>query len=142
MPTMLIDEPLGLTCVFSDGRRADYSLDGLPNPLLARDLATGLVDLIHPHGTADSDGTVTFYIQALRNMVRTLAAQGFAGGAAQLRRGQLAEFWMSSPTRLEALTRRLVEGFAQSGGTFGEGVLELASGRSSGFASPPPGQAA
>ncbi|MYV94251.1 hypothetical protein [Streptomyces sp. SID1034] len=129
MPTMLVDEPLGLTCVFSDGRRADYSLDGLPNPLLARDLATGLVDLIHPHGTADSDSTVNFYIQALRNMVRTLAAQGFAGGAAQLRRGQLAQFWMASPTRLEALTRSLVEGFAQSGGTLGEGVLELASGR-------------
>jgi hypothetical protein len=41
----------------------------------------------------------------------------------------LAEFWMASPTRLEALTRSLVEGYAQSGGAFGEGVLELASGR-------------
>ncbi|WP_411574800.1 hypothetical protein [Streptomyces fradiae] len=129
MPTMLIDEPLGLTCVFSDGSRTDYSLHGLPNPQLARDLALGLVDLIHPHGTVDAEGTVNFYIQSLRSMVRTLAAQGFAGGAGQLRRGQLAEFWMSSPSRLEAMTRSLLEGYAQSGGTLGDGVLDLAAGR-------------
>ncbi|MGW2543774.1 hypothetical protein ACWC5I_23570 [Kitasatospora sp. NPDC001574] len=129
MPTMLIDEPLALTCVFSDGRRAEYSLDGLPNPRLARDLATGLVDLIHPHGTADSAGTVNFYVQALRNMVRTLAERGFTGGAAQLRRGQLAEFWMASPRRLEAHTRALLEGFAQVGGVLDPGVMELAAGR-------------
>ncbi|MEU9031870.1 hypothetical protein AB0D46_30990 [Streptomyces sp. NPDC048383] len=129
MPTMLVDEPLSLACVFNDGRRAEYSLDGLPNPRLARDLATGLVDLIHPHGTADSAGTVTFYVQALRNMVRTLAEQGFTGGAAQLRRGQLAEFWMGSPRRLEALTRALWEGFAQVGGVLDAGVMELATGR-------------
>ncbi|MEU9945010.1 hypothetical protein [Streptomyces lavendulae] len=129
MPTMLIDEPLALTCVFSDGSRADYSLDGLPNPHLTRDLALGLVDLIHPHGTVDAEGTVNFYIQSLRSMVRTLAAQGFTGGAGQLRRGQLAEFWMSSPSRLEAMTRSLLEGYAQSGGTLGDGVLDLAAGR-------------
>ncbi|MGY3064559.1 hypothetical protein ACVWZD_008881 [Streptomyces sp. TE3672] len=129
MPTMLIDEPLGLTCVFSDGSRADYLLDELPNPRLARDLAIGLVDLIHPHGTADSEGTVNFYVQSLRSMVCTLAAQGFTGGAAHLRRGQLAEFWMPGPPRLEAMTRSLLEGYAQSGGALAEGVLELAAGR-------------
>ncbi|MFI6859606.1 hypothetical protein ACIBKZ_06810 [Streptomyces sp. NPDC050421] len=129
MPTMCIDEPLGLTCVFSDGSRADYLLDGLPNQHLARDLAIGLVDLIHPHGTADSEGTVNFYVQSLRSMVCTLSAQGFTGGAAQLRRGQLAEFWMPGPSRLEAMTRSLLEGYAQSGGTLADGVLELAAGR-------------
>jgi hypothetical protein len=36
MPTMLIDQPLEITCVFSDGSRAAFSLDGLPNLLLAR----------------------------------------------------------------------------------------------------------
>ncbi|MGW8989889.1 hypothetical protein ACWGRF_08180 [Streptomyces zhihengii] len=40
---MFIDEPLGIGCVFSDGGRAPFALDGLP-PRLARDLATGLVD--------------------------------------------------------------------------------------------------
>jgi hypothetical protein len=129
MPTMLVEKPLGITCVFSDGRRAEYCLDDLPNLRLARDLAAGLVDLIHPHGTADSDGTVTFYVKALRTMVRTFAGAGFIGGAGDLRRGQLAEFWMGGTSRLEALTRNMVEGFAQAGGALGEGVLELAAGR-------------
>ena len=129
MPTRVTDEPLGLSCVFSDGSRAEFDLAGLPNPRLARDLAVGLVELIHPHGSADSAGTVEGYARALRAMVRVLAEQGFTGGAGELRRGQLAQFWMAGPRRLEALTRALVEGFARSGGTLGDGVLELAAGR-------------
>jgi hypothetical protein len=115
--------------VFSDGRRAEYRLDDLPNPRLARDLATGLVGLIHPHGSADAAGTVTFYVQALRSMVRTFAGAGFIGGAGDLRRGHLAEFWMGGTARLEALTRSMVESFALAGGALGDGVLELAAGR-------------
>ncbi|MGW1047189.1 hypothetical protein [Streptomyces sp. NPDC002547] len=129
MPTMLIDEPLGITCVFSNGSRAEYSLSDVPNPGLVRGLAAGLVDLIHPHGTADSAGTVTFYVHALKSMVRTLAERGFTGDAAHLRRGLLAEYWMGCSGKQEALTRGLVEGFARSGGRLGEGVLELAAGR-------------
>ncbi|MDJ0347498.1 hypothetical protein QMK19_40615 [Streptomyces sp. H10-C2] len=129
MPTMLIDEPLGLTCVFSDGSRADFALDGLPNSHLARDLAIGLVDLIHPHGTADSAGTVNHYVQALRQMVRVLAERGFTGGGARLRRGQLAEFWLGSTGPREACTRAMVRAFAQVGGVLTDGVLELAEGR-------------
>ncbi|MET8014840.1 hypothetical protein ABZU86_34685 [Streptomyces sp. NPDC005271] len=79
MSTMLIDEPLGITCVFSDGSRREFSVEELPNPLLSRDLATGLVDLIHSPGTADSAGTVNLCIQALRRLVRTLAEHGFTG---------------------------------------------------------------
>ena len=79
MPAMVIEAPLGIRCVFSDGRRAEYHLDDLPSPRLARDLAAGLADLIHPHGTADSGGTVVLYVKALRSMVRALAAAGFTG---------------------------------------------------------------
>jgi hypothetical protein len=129
MPTRVTDDPLGLACVFSDGRRAQFDLSDLPNPRLTHDLATGLVELIHPHGSADSASTVDGYVAALRAMVRALAAQGFDGGAADLRRGQLAQFWMAGPTRLEALTRALVEGYARAGGALHAGVLELAAGR-------------
>ena len=86
-----------------------------------RDLAVGLVELIHPHGSADTAGTVDHYVRALHRMVRTLADQGFTGGAADLRRGQLAQFWMAGPNWLEALTRSLVEGYARSGGRLGDG---------------------
>jgi hypothetical protein len=126
---MVTGDPLGLTCVFSDGRRAEFDLSDLPNPGLTRDLATGLVELIHPHGSADSGSTVDGYVAALRAMVRALAEQSFHGGAGDLRRGQLAQFWMAGPTRLEALTRALVEGYARSGGALHAGVLELAAGR-------------
>ncbi len=129
MATMVVDDPLSIRCVFSDGSRAEFDLAELPNPRLARDLAVGLVELIHPHGSADSAGTVDAYAGALRAIVRALAELGFAGGAGELRRGQLAQFWMAGPRRLEALTRSLVEGFARSGGNLGDGVLELAAGR-------------
>jgi hypothetical protein len=129
MPTMVTDGPLGLSCVFSDGSRADFDLAGLPNPRLARDLAVGLVELIHPHGSVDAERTVAAYLLALRRMVERFAGQGFTGGAGELRRGQLAEFWMAGPTWLEAATRALVVGHARSGGQLGDGVLELAAGR-------------
>lgn len=129
MPTMLVEEPLGITCVFSDGQRAQHVLDDLPNPRLARDLAAGLVNLIHPHGSTDSPATLTFYIQALKSMVESLAKAGFTGGASDLRRGQMAEFWMGCTATREALTRSMLEGFAEAGGTLREGVLELATGR-------------
>jgi hypothetical protein len=120
MPTTVVDDPLGISCVFSDGRSAEFDLSDLPNPRLTRDLATALVELIHPHGSADSRSTVDGYVAALRAMVRALAEQGFTGGADGLRRGQLAQSWMAGPTRLEALTRGLVEGYARSGGVLGD----------------------
>lgn len=129
MPTTVLDDPLRLACVFSDGSRAAFDLTGLPNPGLVRDLATGLVELIHPHGSVDTAGTVDQYVRGLHRMVRTLSDQGFTGGVGDLRRGQLAQFWMAGPNWLEALTRYLVEGYARSGGRLGEGVLELAAGR-------------
>jgi hypothetical protein len=52
MPTRVTDDPLRLSCVFSDGSRAEFDLTGSPNPWLVRDLAIGLVELIHPHGSA------------------------------------------------------------------------------------------
>ncbi|MER6363811.1 hypothetical protein [Kitasatospora sp. NPDC001527] len=129
MPTMLIDDPLGITCVFSDGSRAKFSLDGLPNPDLARDLATGLVDLIHPHGTADSAGTVNHYAQAIRRMTRTLSARGLVGGLHRVRRGQLAEYLMGCSGSQEACARAMVTVFGQAAGTLADGVLDLAVGR-------------
>jgi hypothetical protein len=129
MPAMLIGELLGLACVFSGGSRAERSLEGLPGPHLVRGVALGLVGLIHPHGTADWEGTVNFCVRSLRSMIRILAVQGFTGGAVRLRRGWPAEFWVASPRRLGVLTRSLLEGRAQSGGALGGGVLPLAAGR-------------
>lgn len=129
MPATIIEDPLGIDCVFSDGTTARFDLDGLPNPALARDLLLGLVELIHPHGTMDAAGSVGNYVQAIRNMTRTLAGQGFTGRATDLRRGQLAEYWIGSTGPREASTRRMLQAFHAVTSELAADVAEFAAGR-------------
>jgi hypothetical protein len=129
MAAALIEDPLGIECVFSDGSRAKFDLDGLPAAALARDLLVGLVELIHPHGTVDSAGSLGHYIQSVREMTRTLAARGFTGAATELRRAQMAEYWMASSGPREACTRRMLHGFQLAGGRLDPRLAELAAGR-------------
>ena len=129
MPAEVLNDPLGISCVFSDGRRVTALLSEPANAQLARDLLTGLAELVHPHGTVNSAGTVRYYVKALRAMTSALARRGFTGGAADLRRAQVAEFWMGTTTDREALSRRMLLGFAAAGGTLDAGVGELAEGR-------------
>jgi hypothetical protein len=129
MPAEVLNDPLGISCVFSDGRRATVALGDIAGARLARDLLTGLAELVHPHGTVDSAGTVRYYVRALRVMTSVLAERDFTGGAADLRRAQVAEFWMGTATAHEALSRRMLLGFAAAGGTLNAGVRELAEGR-------------
>jgi hypothetical protein len=129
MPAEVLDEPLGISCVFSDGRRAVVTLGEIAGAQLARDLLTGLAELVHPHGTVDSAGSIRHYVSALRVMDAALAERGFAGGAADLRRAQVAEFWMGTTGAREACTRRMLPGLAAAGGTLDARVRELAEGR-------------
>ena len=129
MPATIVEEPLGIACVFSDGSTAQFSLEGLGCPELARDLLVGLTELIHPHGTVNAAASVDFFVRALRNMVTTLAAGGFVGGAAGLTRPRLAEYWMGTTVRWEACTRRMLRGFGDATGELSAGVRELAEGR-------------
>jgi hypothetical protein len=129
MPAVLLEDPLGIACVFSDGSTAQFGLDGLPCHELAHDLLAGLVELIHPHGTVDAAGSVNHYAQSIRDMTRRLAALGFAGGAADLRRAQLAEYWMAASGPREACTRRMLQALPAAGGHLDPGVAELADGR-------------
>ena len=69
MPAEVLDEPLGISCVFSDGSRSQVTLGDTASARLARDLLTGLAELIHPHGTVDAAGSVRHYVWALGGMV-------------------------------------------------------------------------
>ena len=129
MPAEITQEPLGIACVFSDGTSARFDLDGLPCPVLARDLLAGLAELIHPHGTVGSAGSAGHYAQSIRHMTRHLASGGFTGGAADLRRAQVARYWMAAPGPREACTRRMLQGFQTAGGTLDARLAELAAGR-------------
>ena len=129
MPATLLDDPPGISCVFSDGTMARFDLGGLPCPDLVGDLLTGLAELIHPHGTVDAAGSAGHYVQSIRDMARKLAGRGFTGRAADLRRTLLAEYWMAASVTREACTRRLLQGFTASGGHLDAKVAELAAGR-------------
>jgi hypothetical protein len=50
MPARVLDDPLGIACVFSDGRRVRRLLGEVAGPQLARDLMSGLAQLVHPPG--------------------------------------------------------------------------------------------
>jgi hypothetical protein len=126
MPATVTEGPLGIACVFSDGSAATFSLDGLPCPALARDLLDGLARLIHPHGTVDKAGSVNHYVQSVRDMTRKLAARGFSGGAADLRRPLAAGYWLAATSPREACTRRMLQAIA---GRLDPQVAELAAGR-------------
>ena len=129
MPATVTDDPLGIECLFSDGSSARVDLDGLPCPALVRDLLLGLAELIHPHGTIDAAGSLTHYAQSIRHLARTLAARGFTGGATDLRRAQMAEYWMAASGPKEACTRRMLHGFQLAGGSVDAKLAELAAGR-------------
>jgi hypothetical protein len=129
MPAELLEDPAGISCVFSDGRRYRRTIAAEP-AVLVRDLFEGLAGLVHPHGSVDSPGAVTGYVQGIVDIARFMRDRGAGGGAAQLSRGLLAEYWMQANGIRESVTRRMLASFdAVSGGALREGARELAAGR-------------
>src|ERR1044071_1964302 len=94
MPAELTEGPPGISCVFSDGRR-------FRRPVTA----TEPEGLVHPHGSVDSPGALIAYTQAIADIARFMSARGVVGGAAQLSRGLLAEYWMQAGGIHESGTR-------------------------------------
>lgn len=129
MPATLSEGPLAISCLFSDGSRAEVHLGIADGAALGRDLLVGLGELVHPHGTVDAAGTVEEYVLGARDMVRTLAGRGFSGGAGELTAGKLTEYWMGAGVRAEACTRRMLVGFDTATGGLDARVRELAGGR-------------
>ena len=79
-----------------------------PLPLV-RDLLIGLAGLVHPHGSVDAPG----HRERLRGRASgtspgSCAHAGRRGGAAQLPRGLLAEYWMQAGGVHESVTRRML----------------------------------
>jgi len=130
MPATSLPDPPGIRCVFSDGTAAEFTLGGLPCPQLVSDLLAGLAELVHPHGSIDSANSVDLCLPPIRNFVTSLAARGFDGGAAGLRRGLLVEYWMGARSfRWENRLRRMLCGFDTATGRLDPGVRELLAGR-------------
>ena len=130
MPAELLEDPPGISCVFSDGRRYRRTVAAEPAKLV-RDLLGGLVRLVHPHGSVDSPGTVIAYVQGIADIARFMRERGAGGGAAQLSRRLLAEYWMQAGDVRESVTRRMLVSFdaASGGDALHPGARALAAGR-------------
>jgi len=130
MPAEMLENPAGISCVFSDGRR--YRRTAADEPAgLVRDLLQGLAALVHPHGSIDSPGTMTAYMQGIADIARFMRERGAGGGASQLSRGLLAEYWMQAGDVRESATRRMLVSFdaASGGDALQPGARALADGR-------------
>jgi hypothetical protein len=117
--------------VFSSGRRFRRHVSATEPAELVRDLLSGLAALVHPHGNVDSPGALMAYTQGIAHIARYMQERGVTGGAAQLTRGLMAEYWMQAGGIHESVTRRMLASLDASieGGVLQEGVRELAAGR-------------
>jgi hypothetical protein len=129
MPATVTSDPLGITCVFSDGTATSCTISAGECRPLAEDLLTGLAGLVHPHGNVDAAATVAQYVAALRHMVRALRDRGFTSSAAQLTRPVLVAYWMGAPYSHEGCTRRMLRAFDVATGRCTAQVRQLAAGR-------------
>ncbi|MEU6565991.1 hypothetical protein [Streptomyces parvulus] len=139
MPATVIDEPPGITAIFSDGtdctRWVNSTVHGekvsTRNPVLARELLHGLADLVHPHGDVDQENTLAGYLTGIRAFTNGMAELGFTGGASELTCGRLAALWMSGKHRpvQEGRARAMLRRLDDLHGLLAPDVRELVDGR-------------
>jgi hypothetical protein len=129
MPAVVIDDPLGINCVFSSGKLFQATVGPNRNSRLARDLMTALVELIHPRGGVNAAGTVRLHMFGIHKVLAWTDERGFAGGLADLTRALVADFLMSQNAANEHTLRQLLVAFGSEIAPLSTGVLEFASGR-------------
>jgi hypothetical protein len=129
MPATLTESPLALSFSFPNGTEFKTTLTGLPASHLLEDLARGLCELVHPHGTIASRHTAQIYVVSIRKVVRFLAEEGFTGGAADLEPANLLRFWLSHQDYHERHTRHMLRAFHEHIGQLREDVREHIYGR-------------
>ncbi|WP_410570683.1 hypothetical protein [Amycolatopsis sp. cmx-4-61] len=130
MPAELVEAPLGIACVFSNGMHRSVEVGETPNPVLARELLLGLVGLVHPHGKIDAAQTVQVYVYNLRKLVDHLHEKGFTGSAAELTRPQLAGYWLGCGHNIEQTTRRMLASLHAQTPVLAPATLGMVQGRS------------
>ncbi|MFI5822815.1 hypothetical protein ACIA8I_27525 [Streptomyces rishiriensis] len=129
MAVRLMEEPARLVCWFTRGTTATVELPVQENPQLVRDMASGLIQLIHPHGRVDAETTVREFVRATRLFAAEMAKRGHFGGAAELTRPTLVEqLWVTGAAH-ESMIRRMLAAFDQDTQALRPEVRELVGGR-------------
>jgi len=108
--TRVESAPLRIEFEFPDGSQWTGDLSRTANPELARDLALGLVQLVHPLGGVKRRRTAAVYCVAIRRLITSLTEAGFEGDLGALRKRHVLTYWMSASPAHVSLTRNLVQG--------------------------------
>lgn len=129
MAARLMEEPARLVCWFTKGTTATVELPMEENPQLVRDMAGGLIGLIHPHGQVDAESTVREFVRAACLFAAAMAKRGHVGGAAELTRPALVEQLWATGHRKESMVRRMLAAFDLDTRALRPEVRELVGGR-------------
>ncbi|MFC7908245.1 hypothetical protein [Streptomyces nigra] len=129
MPAEILENPLRLFCTFTRGTTSTLNVDDSVNPVLVRELLTGLVYLMHPHGQGDSHRTAEKYKGTIDWFVGELERCGHRGGAAGLTRAGLAALWWEAGNRRESESRRMLAALDAETSVLAPDVRELVRGR-------------
>ena len=108
MPAVVISDPPGISCTFSDGTGVTWHARQAVDRVLVCDLLSGLAGMVHPHGPVDAAKTVREYGFAIRAFARTLHGLGHRGPLAGLSRGRLTEALLGLEHRPEMMIRRVL----------------------------------
>lgn len=108
MPAVVISDPPGISCTFSDGTAVTWQARQAVDRVLVCDLLGGLAGMVHPHGPVDAAKTVREYGFAIRAFARVLAGLGHRGPLAGLGRGRLTEALLGLEHRPEMMIRRVL----------------------------------
>ncbi|GAA1959310.1 hypothetical protein [Catenulispora subtropica] len=109
MPARVEFDPLRVVSVYPNGTSWTADLSGTGNDLLAADLAEALVQRTHPLGSVGAKRTTVVYASCIRVMIAWLNGQGFTGGAADLPKGLMLSYWMSTSAHHVFYTRLLLQ---------------------------------
>ncbi|MGW1197253.1 hypothetical protein ACWD4B_15665 [Streptomyces sp. NPDC002536] len=110
MVALLDLDPLQVRFSFPDGSNWTADLSKTTNPRLAAELASGLVQLVHPLGNVTRRNTAVRYASTLRRMVASLTEAGFQGGVADLRKSHMLPYWLSVAGEKVMMSRMLLKG--------------------------------
>jgi len=122
-------DPPQIAYITDDGVHRSGVVEGKACPLLAVHLLAGLVSLIHPHGKLASRSAIDKHMAAARRLVSFASDRGFTGGAPQLGRGALVEFWLVCQHMDELGSRAMLKAWDEETRGLHPQVRELLGGR-------------
>ncbi|MDN6177730.1 MAG: hypothetical protein L0J08_04170 [Micrococcaceae bacterium] len=107
----------------------ERDLGDLPDPILAADIAAGLVAATYPHGPIRTKSVASQYATTMRRLARELHAGGFRGGFADMSTAAVVRYWLTCDFHRERRIRAVLSAFHSAGGQLQPGIVHHLAGR-------------